>query len=161
MIFDCPSRSVPENALMSKYGVEFLKNPSLLTLQSADSQPPNYQFNENGYLFLASSPTGRQQLEINDRMYRGALDISWIQLLERNHLSVLFPWLNAQDILSGSFGTKNEGYFDPWSLLQALRTKARSLMMYAKKGHPPSSRVYVIAGTIDGCCLCGRYDRRS
>ena len=156
---------------MSKYGVEFLKNPSLLTLQSADSQPPNYQFNENGYLFLASSPTGRQQLEINDRMYRGgALDISWIQLLERNHLSTLFPWLNAQDILSGSFGTKNEGYFDPWSLLQALRTKARSLMMYAKdtliitcvcKGHPHSSRVYVIAGTIDGCCLCGRYDRRS
>lgn len=119
---------------MSKYGIEFLKNPSLLMVQSDENPsqlPPNYQFNENGYLFLASSPSGRQQLELNDSMYR-ALGISWIQLLDRNHLSTLFPWLNAQDILSGSFGTMNEGYFDPWSLLQALRTKVRSLVMYVQ-----------------------------
>ena len=116
---------------MSKYGIEFLKNPSLLMVQSADSQPPNYQFNENGYLFLASSPSGRQQVEINDRMYR-AIGISWMRLLDRNHVSTLFPWLNAEDILSASFGTINEGYFDPWSLLQALRTKVslRNLMMH-------------------------------
>lgn len=107
---------------MSKYGIEFLKNPSQLMVHSADSQPPNYQFNENGYLFLASSPSGRQQLELNDHMYR-ALGISWIRLLDQNHVSTLFPWLNTLDILSGSFGTMNEGYFDPWSLLQALRTK--------------------------------------
>lgn len=111
---------------MSKYCIEFLKNPSLLMVQSTDSQLPNYQFNENGYLFLASSPSGRQQLELNDRMYR-ALGISWIRLLDRNHVSTLFPWMNAQDILSGSFGTINEGYFDPWSLLQAMRAKVRNL----------------------------------
>jgi len=117
-------RSVPENALMSKYGVEFLKNPSLLMV---GPDLPNYQFNENGYLFLASSRSGGEQLEINDRMYR-ALGISWMQLLDRTNLSILFPWLNTQDILSGSFGTMNEGYFDPWSLLQALRTKVSTVV---------------------------------
>ncbi|HEU4827145.1 MAG TPA: FAD-binding oxidoreductase, partial [Dongiaceae bacterium] len=38
-----------------------------------------------------------------------------------------FPWLNCGDLAGGSFGPRNEGWLDPYSLLQAFRRKARAL----------------------------------
>jgi hypothetical protein len=65
----------------------------------------------------------------------------------------------------------NEGYFDPWSLLQALRTKVSYVIWWCivlylqlKEGASTASSShasYVIAGAIDGCCLCGRHYWRS
>ena len=43
------------------------------------------------------------------------------QLLER------FPWLNIDGLEGAYFGFSNEGWLDPYSLLQAYRRKARSL----------------------------------
>ena len=34
-----------------------------------------------------------------------------------------FPWLNTEDIELGSFGRENEGYFDPWAYVLALKKK--------------------------------------
>ena len=36
-----------------------------------------------------------------------------------------FPWLNIEGIELGSFSRKNEGYFDPWSFVSALKRKVR------------------------------------
>lgn len=36
-----------------------------------------------------------------------------------------FPWLNTDGVALGSFGSRNEGYFDPWALLQAMRKAAQ------------------------------------
>ena len=52
---------------------------------------------------------------------------TWIKLMSPDQLKVKFPWLNLEGIALGSFGESNEGYFDPWSLLQAMKAKARSL----------------------------------
>lgn len=45
-----------------------------------------------------------------------------------------FPWLNIDGVALGSFGQKNEGYFDPWSLLSALKAKSISLGVKYIKG---------------------------
>lgn len=69
-----------------------------------------------------------------------------MKLLNREELKLKFPFMNVDDILVGSFGIlfkhitkycmncltkasvnisglENEGWFDPWSLLSALREK--------------------------------------
>lgn len=104
---------------MSKYGIEFLKNPALL---QTDKELPDYQFHENGYLFLASSTSGLSLLNENNEVQREA-GVSWMQLMNPSELNDKFSWLNTQGITGGSFGTSNEGYFDPWGLLSALKKK--------------------------------------
>jgi FAD-dependent oxidoreductase domain-containing protein 1 len=47
--------------------------------------------------------------------------------LTPEQLKAKFPWLNLDGIALGSFGESNEGYFDPWSLLCAMKAKARSM----------------------------------
>jgi FAD-dependent oxidoreductase domain-containing protein 1 len=42
-------------------------------------------------------------------------------------LEAKFPWLNATDLAGGTYGAVNEGWIDPYSLLQAFKKKARSL----------------------------------
>jgi sarcosine oxidase len=37
-----------------------------------------------------------------------------------------FPWLSVDGLAAGSLGLSNEGWFDPYALLQAFRRKARS-----------------------------------
>ena len=44
--------SNPENILISKFGVQFLKN--INNYLKVDNDPVNIDFEENGYLFLAS-----------------------------------------------------------------------------------------------------------
>src|SRR5262249_1313583 len=38
-----------------------------------------------------------------------------------------FPWLRVDDLAGGCFGLANEGWTDPYGLMQAFRRKARSL----------------------------------
>jgi glycine/D-amino acid oxidase-like deaminating enzyme len=49
-------------------------------------------------------------------------------------LQAKFPWLNTEGVAFGSFGTKNEGYFDPWSFVAAMKNKAISLGVTYVKG---------------------------
>jgi FAD-dependent oxidoreductase domain-containing protein 1 len=49
-----------------------------------------------------------------------------MELMEVDKLQQSFPWLNTESIALGSFGHENEGYFDPWSLLTALKAKSIS-----------------------------------
>ena len=50
-----------------------------------------------------------------------------VELLTQRKLKRKFPWLNTEGIALGSYGYENEGWFDPWALLVALRTKAKYL----------------------------------
>lgn len=54
---------------------------------------------------------------------------NWIDLLNPEDLSAKFPWLNTNGIALGSFGNQNEGYFDPWSLLAAMKQKVVLFLM--------------------------------
>ncbi|CAG2062401.1 unnamed protein product [Timema podura] len=112
--------SVPENIQMSLYGAEFLRNiDKHLSVEGCD--PPDVQFNPSGYLFLASEK-GAAQLEDNAKIQRelGAK----MELLTSKKLKKKFPWLNTEDIALGCHGLENEGWFDPWLLLHALKRKS-------------------------------------
>lgn len=111
---------------MSKYGIEFLKNPAALVVSSHTDykEPPDFQLKENGYLFIASTQLGLSVLQENNATQRAA-GVTWTELMDQQALAAKFPWLKVNDLTGGSYGTKNEGYFDPWSLLAALKVKVR------------------------------------
>ena len=53
--------------------------------------------------------------------------VTWVDLMLPSMLSSTFPWLNTSDIALGSYGSKNEGYFDPWAFLTAVKKKVVSM----------------------------------
>merc|ERR1719506_2901819 len=93
--------SLPVNIQLSLYGVDFLRRLGD-ELQVPGSPPPDAQFKEQGYLFLASA---QGEATLRRR----------------------FPWLNVDGIALGCVGEHSEGWFDPWALLSALRAKAAHL----------------------------------
>ena len=47
-----------------------------------------------------------------------------IQLMTAPQLEELFPWLQTEGVVAGCYGGRDEGWFDPWALLQAFKTSA-------------------------------------
>nr|XP_006815997.1 PREDICTED: FAD-dependent oxidoreductase domain-containing protein 1-like [Saccoglossus kowalevskii] len=115
--------SLPENVQMSMYGAEFLRNiKEHLTVDDAD--PPDVQFNPQGYLFLATEKSARQMKANYDIQRENGAKV---ELLTATKVKEKFPWINTDGIELASYGTENEGWFDPWCLLAALKQKAKSL----------------------------------
>jgi FAD-dependent oxidoreductase domain-containing protein 1 len=114
--------STPENIAMSSFGAQFVKHVG--EHLSVEGEAPSIPFTEWGYLFLAT-PAGLPILEANHRIQRGlGADIA---LLDPAALKARFPWLKTDDLAAGTLGLSNEGWIDPYSLLQAFRRKARAL----------------------------------
>ncbi|KAK8772141.1 FAD-dependent oxidoreductase domain-containing protein 1-like [Amblyomma americanum] len=115
--------SLPENIQLSMFSAEFLRNVKQ-NLSVLDFDPPDIRFQPHGYLFLASEEGVDQMLknaELQEDL--GAK----IELLKPDSLRQRFPWLNTEGISLASHGLENEGWFDPYALLTALRRKAVSL----------------------------------
>jgi FAD-dependent oxidoreductase domain-containing protein 1 len=114
--------STPENVLISAFGASFIK--SAAEHLTVAGEAPDLQFHEGGYLFLATG-AGLRTLVSNQQLQHqlGAET----RLLSPKELTAKFAWLNCADLAGGSFGPRNEGWLDPYSLLQAFRRKARSL----------------------------------
>ena len=111
--------STPENIRMSQFGASFVKNVAEhLSLPGEKAQLP---FVEQGYLFLAT-PSGLPVLEQNHAT-QIALGAD-VVMLDPAALRRQFPWLYTDDLAGGAFGRRNEGWTDPYSLLQAFRRKA-------------------------------------
>ncbi|XP_004862654.1 FAD-dependent oxidoreductase domain-containing protein 1 isoform X3 [Heterocephalus glaber] len=93
-------------------------------LAVVDGPPLDLQFNPLGYLLLASEK-GAAVLETNVKMQRQ--EGAKISLMSPEQLQKKFPWINTEGVALASYGLENEGWFDPWSLLQGLRRKVQSM----------------------------------
>ncbi|XP_077360213.1 FAD-dependent oxidoreductase domain-containing protein 1 isoform X2 [Festucalex cinctus] len=108
-------------------------------------------FNQAGYLFLASQK-GAHVMEENYKTQRDAG--AQVMLLSPTQLKEKFPWINTQDVELASYGLENEGWFDPWTLLCALKRKAISLGVIPCCGEVTAFRYSINqAMTEEGKCL--------
>ena len=114
--------STAENIQIGLFGVHFIKH--IGEYLAVDDEVPDVGFREEGYLLLASPQMVPQMLENNvlQRDLGASIEFQKPADLERR-----FPWLNPHGLGGGFFGAHNEGWLDPYSLLQAYRRKARSL----------------------------------
>eukprot|EP00794_Sanderia_malayensis_P016007 gene16007-17623_t len=148
--------SVKENILLSMWSYEFMKNIAE-HLQIPDNDPPTIQLQNGSYFFMASEK-GASTLEENYQVQRSVG--AEVQLLNAIDLKEKYNWLNTDDLHSGCVGTANEGWFDPWLLLQSFRNKAISLgVKYIE-----TEAVRILAkenGMVSGATLSSERDKYS
>ncbi|WP_246693702.1 FAD-dependent oxidoreductase, partial [Mesorhizobium sp. M2E.F.Ca.ET.166.01.1.1] len=84
---------------------------------------PDLGFKEHGYLYCCS-PEGveaaRERVELQRSL--GAHTV----FLEPGALKERFPWLNVDDLGGGSWGAREEGWFDSMGMLNGFRRAARA-----------------------------------
>lgn len=114
--------STPENIRIGLFGAAFVKD--IGRYLSVDGEAPVVDFKERGYLILASQdslPTMQENHVLQCRL--GAEN----QYQTNEDLSRRYPWMDTRGLAGGFLGLENEGWLDPYSLLQAFRKKAISL----------------------------------
>ncbi|XP_009080799.1 PREDICTED: FAD-dependent oxidoreductase domain-containing protein 1, partial [Acanthisitta chloris] len=122
--------SLPENIQMSRFSASFLRNINE-HLGVLNEPPIDIQFQPSGYLFLAS-PEGSARLEDTVQLQRQ--EGAQVTLLSPTQLKEKFPWINTEDVALAAYGLEDEGWFDPWTLLNAFRCKAISLGVHSCSG---------------------------
>jgi len=108
--------STPENIRLSQFGLQLIRN-----LKTEFGEDADIGFKEQGYLVLATEK-GIPVLEENQQLQvsMGADTV----IFRTAELARRFPWINFDGIAAGSFGPKNEGWFDPYSLMTIVRKAA-------------------------------------
>jgi FAD-dependent oxidoreductase domain-containing protein 1 len=114
--------STPENIRIGLFAAEFVKN--IDQTLSVDGEAPVVDFKERGYLILASPDTLSLMQENHAVQQQLGACIAY---QTNDDLTVRFPWLATRGLAGGFLGLANEGWLDPYSLLQAFRRKAISL----------------------------------
>ncbi|XP_070773316.1 FAD-dependent oxidoreductase domain-containing protein 1 [Enoplosus armatus] len=115
--------SLPENIHLSLASADFMRNINE-HLGLLNEDPVDLQFNQSGYLFLASEEVAHIMEEnYSTQRYAGAK----VSLLSPTQLKERFPWINTDGVALASYGLENEGWFDPWTLLNAFKRKAISM----------------------------------
>lgn len=114
--------STPENIHIGLFGAAFVKG--IDEHLAIDGESTGVKLTEQGYLLL-STPSALELMRENHAVQRehGA-DIVF---KDPRALAREFPWLDSHRLAGGFFGASNEGWTDPYGLLQAFRRKAQSL----------------------------------
>jgi glycine/D-amino acid oxidase-like deaminating enzyme len=90
---------------------------------AVDGEPAAINFRKGGYLFIVP-PAAVRVLERNFEMQKAnGVHVEW---LERKDLKARFPSMKVDDLGSGVF-SPDDGWLDPYGVLQGLRKKAKAL----------------------------------
>ena len=114
--------TTPQNIRISQFTAAFLAQ--IADRLAVDGDVPDVNFRKNGYLFLGTEAMAGPMRRINEVQKASGAPV---ELLDGDALAARFAWLNTEGIACGSFGEEDEGWIDPFSLLQAFRRKAKSL----------------------------------
>ncbi len=108
--------SAPVNIRISQFGAAFLKSlPEQFGLEA------DVSLRERGYLMLASAQ-GEPVLKANyDTQIAHGADTAW---LTPDEITARYPWISTGGISAANLGLSNEGWFDPNTLLQTLKSQA-------------------------------------
>ncbi|XP_061905019.1 FAD-dependent oxidoreductase domain-containing protein 1-like [Entelurus aequoreus] len=139
--------SLLENICLSLESANFLRNIND-HLGVLNEDAVDLQFNQSGYLFLASEKVAHI-MEENYKTQRSAG--AKVVLLSATQLKDKFPWINTEDVVLASYGLENEGWFDPWTLLNAFKRKAMSMGVIQCAGEVTGfNQVSNLVTTVEG-----------
>jgi glycine/D-amino acid oxidase-like deaminating enzyme len=105
--------STEENIRLSQFGLKLIAN-----LKQEFGPEADVAFREQGYLSLVP-PEGKARLEavVATQRRLGAATV----VLGPEELATRFPWLALDGVAAGAFGERDEGWIDPWSLMNLFR----------------------------------------
>ena len=112
--------SNPVNVEISRFGIAFIRD--FARHIGTEGGVPSLGLRENGYLFLTATARGKAVMEEIAAMQRtlGAAT----EVLGPEDLARRFPWMRFDDVVAGSFGPRDEGWFDNMGLLSGFRAAA-------------------------------------
>lgn len=144
--------STEENIHLSRFGLKLIRH-----LKEEFGPDADVAFREQGYLILATGdgePVLRSNAELQERL--GASTV----VLDRDGLQRRFPWLSPDGLAAGSFGERDEGWIDPWSLMNLFRKAAQTMGVVWQTGEitgieVPGNKVSAVRLADGGRIACG------
>jgi len=113
--------TLPENIRLSQASLAFYRR--IGEHLAVDGDAPDIGLTAQGYLFLADAAgAARLRANVAFQVEHGAP----VEALAPAALAERFPGLSTTGVAQGAFG-REDGWMDPYSVLQAFRRKARSL----------------------------------
>jgi FAD-dependent oxidoreductase domain-containing protein 1 len=113
--------SLPENIALSNYSIPFFERFD--AEMAVDGERPAINFRKGGYLFIVP-PAAARVLESNFAIQKAnGVRVEW---LERKDLKAKFPSMTVDDLGAGVL-SPDDGWLDPYGVLQGLRKKAQAL----------------------------------
>lgn len=110
------------NVAISRFGIGFIRH--FRENLGVDVGIGSLGLRENGYLFLTGSEDGAAVLTEVAAMQRSCGAAT--EILSPRQIASRFPWLETGDLVAGSFGPRDEGWFDNMGLLGGFRAAARA-----------------------------------
>lgn len=115
--------SNPVNVQISRFGVDFIRN--FAERIGPEGGVPSLGLKENGYLFLSGTAEGAALMAELALMQNGLGAAT--EVLDPAGLAAAFPWMVLDDVVAGSLGRRDEGWFDNMGLLNGFRNGARAM----------------------------------
>ncbi len=133
------------NVQISRFGIDFIRNFQDHVGQRAG----NLGLKENGYLFVTGDASMVSVMQDVATMQRDAG--AGTDVLTPAQIASRFPWIAVDDLQAGSFGPRDEGWFDNMGLLAGFRAGAKAAG--ARFVTDDVTGVTVDAGKITGVTL--------
>jgi glycine/D-amino acid oxidase-like deaminating enzyme len=109
------------NIRISQFGAHFVQ--SLRQRMGGDDRVPELKIQNFGYLYLADTAAFADVLRANQAVQVAAG--AGTRLLTPDQIKAEFPFYSVDDLVLGSLNTKDEGYFDGYTVFDWFRRKAR------------------------------------
>ena len=110
------------NVQISRFGIEFIRH--IAEHLGPQGEIASLGLKENGYLFVTGNADAAAVMQDAAAMQR---DLgAGTQVLSPDQIKAKYPWLEVSDLLAGSFGPRDEGWFDNMGLLGGFRAAARA-----------------------------------
>ena len=110
------------NVEISRFGIGFIRD--IAAHLGPMGGITSLGLKENGYLFVTGSAEAAKLMRDVADMQRGLGALT--QVLSPEQIHAKFPWIEVGDLVAGSFGPQDEGWFDNMGLLGGFRAAARA-----------------------------------
>lgn len=109
------------NVEISRFGIGFIRD--FKESLGVEAGVASLGLKENGYLFLTATAEGHDLLSDVVAMQRA--HGAGTEMQTPDQIKARFPWLEVGDLTGGSFGHRDEGWFDNMGLLAGFRAAAK------------------------------------
>jgi len=114
--------STAVNVQISRFGIGFIRD--FQAGLGRDVGIASLGLRENGYLFVTTSAERAAVMADVAAMQRD--NGAGTMILSPGQIAARFPWLETGDLVAGSFGPRDEGWFDNMGLLAGFRAAAKA-----------------------------------
>lgn len=110
------------NVEISRFGIGFIRD--IAGSLGPQGEIASLGFKENGYLFVTGNAEAAVLMQEVAAMQRGLGAAT--EVLSADKIKAQFPWMEVGDLVAGSFGPRDEGWFDNMGLLGGFRSAAKA-----------------------------------